>query len=572
MAQKPDIGALQTTELDRLVVQDLLMEHIKEFAKRIKLSGTAEELESFRYLEQKMREYGYSTRLLVHDAYISLPVSSRLAVDGKEIASITHSMAASTSAAGIHAEIVYVGKGSEAAFAAVDATGKIALIDGIAFEDVSVSAMRAGAIGEIHVSPTGHLYEMCVSPVWGSPSQHTRDNLPTTAVCTISRDDGARLHKRLRSGEKLTASLWTTVDTGWRKTPLLVAELAPTLDDRENAPFVLFSGHHDTWHYGVMDNGGANASMLEAARILAGFVDKWRRGLRVCFWSGHSHGRYSGSAWYADEYWEELDRRCAVHVNLDSTGGRGASILTRSGVMDELKPVAAEAIAAVAGQAHEGRRQARSADHSFWGVGIPSMFGSISHQPPGPEEMPVPLGWWWHTPLDLEQNIDPDNLARDTRVVLHVLARLLNAPVLPLDYAAYAASLFAELTAIADAVGDRLDLSRLLAQADQLGRRAALIEKQPISDRTEARRVDAALTRVSRALVPINYTAGDRFVHDPALPNAPWPSLRGLRELAALESGSSETPFYVTHARQTRNRVSHALQLALEALADALGE
>jgi hypothetical protein len=78
--------------------------------------------------------------------------------------------------------------------------------------------------------------------------------------------------------------------------------------------------------------------------------------------------------------------------------------------------------------------------------------------------------------------------------------------------------------------------------------------------------------RVSRALVPINYTAGDRFVHDPALPNVPWPSLQGLRELAGLEPGSPETPFYVTHARQTRNRVSHALQQALDALAEALAE
>ena len=29
------------------------------------------------------------------------------------------------------------------------------------------------------------------------------------------------------------------------------------------------SGHHDTWHYGVMDNGAANATMLEVARLTA---------------------------------------------------------------------------------------------------------------------------------------------------------------------------------------------------------------------------------------------------------------------------------------------------------------
>ena len=105
-------------------------------------------------------------------------------------------------------------------------------------------------------------------------------------------------------------SMHAQVDTGWRKTPLLAAEL-DTEEGYPDAPFILFSGHHDTWHYGVMDNGAANATMLETARTLApARRAEWRRGLRICFWSGHSHGRYSGSAWYADEYWDELERRC----------------------------------------------------------------------------------------------------------------------------------------------------------------------------------------------------------------------------------------------------------------------
>ena len=41
----------------------------------------------------------------------------------------------------------------------------------------------------------------------------------------------------------------------------------------------------------------------------------------------NSAARYSGSAWYADEHWRELERRCAAHVNVDLTGGmaNGAS-------------------------------------------------------------------------------------------------------------------------------------------------------------------------------------------------------------------------------------------------------
>ncbi|HME25023.1 MAG TPA: M28 family peptidase [Acetobacteraceae bacterium] len=80
-------------------------------------------------------------------------------------------------------------------------------------------------------------------------------------------------------------------------TPILVAELDGPDPD---GPFVLYSGHNDTWYYGVMDNGAANATMLELARLLAPQREKWRRGLRLWFWSGHSHERYSGSTWYAE--------------------------------------------------------------------------------------------------------------------------------------------------------------------------------------------------------------------------------------------------------------------------------
>jgi hypothetical protein len=76
--------------------------------------------------------------------------------------------------------------------------------------------------------------------------------------------------------------------------------------------------------------------------------------------------------------------------------------------------------------------------------------------------------------------------------------------------------------------------------------------------------------RASRWLVPLNYTTGERFHHDPALPHVPWPSLAGMWELARLPSGSPDTAFYTVHARQMRNRVAHALREANTALKAAL--
>ncbi|WP_411036556.1 M28 family peptidase [Shinella sp. BYT-45] len=543
------------------------MAHIGEFAKRVKLSGTPQERESFDYLQRQMASYGYETRLIEHDAYISLPGEARLKVDGGDIRCITHSMSASSPADGLTAEVVYGGDGSPADFARLDARGRIVLVDGIATEEVAAQARDHSAAGLIHVSPNELLYEMCVSPVWGSPSQLTRDQLPTAVICTIAAEARAILRERCKSGETVNATMWASVDTGWRKTPILVAELDAFYATDDERPFVLFSGHHDTWHFGVMDNGGANATMLEAARLLAARRDRWRRGLRICFWSGHSHGRYSGSAWYADEYWDELDRRCVAHVNVDSTGGEGADVLANSAVIDELKALAAEAVLAETGQVHAGRRHGRAADQSFWGVGLPSMFGSLSHQPPGPIRMPTALGWWWHTPQDTAEHIDPANLVRDTRIVLRVLDRLLTDEVLPLDYGATAASLQRELERIGTDLAGRFDITRLIAEAERFGELAGAVRRRAASATgAEARAINRALMRVSRLLVPLNYTQGNRFVHDSALPHAPWPSLDGLRALATAEA-DEDALFHAVHARQCRNLAAYALREAQAALA-----
>lgn len=122
-----------------------------------------------------------------------------MTVDGEPIPCITHSMSLSTAEAGIAAPLTYIGAGHEANFAAADVVGKIVLIDGITTEEEAALAKRYGAVGQLHISPTEHLYEMCVAPVWGSPSQHTCQQLPTTVICTISRDDGAPLRDRCRN-------------------------------------------------------------------------------------------------------------------------------------------------------------------------------------------------------------------------------------------------------------------------------------------------------------------------------------------------------------------------------------
>jgi hypothetical protein len=546
-----------------------MMRQLEQLARWVKLSGTAEEAESLDFIRGLLDGYGYRTTLLEHDAYISLPLAARVEVDGRTLKAITHSMSRASPHGGTTGRLVHVGEGAEADFVGRDLRGCILLVEGIASPAVAVRASRAGAAGQLHISPHEHLHEMCISPVWGSPAPDTIDALPTTVAVTVSHADGTALRERMAKGEAPQVVLYAEVDTGWRRTPILVAEMdAPSAGP--DAPFVLFSGHHDTWYHGVMDNGSANVTMLEVARLCATQRHDWRRGLRLCFWSGHSQGRYSGSAWYADTHWEELERRCAVHVNVDSTGGVGASILGEAGSSSELAALAADAIAVQAGQRHQGKRIGRAGDESFWGIGVPSLFMSLSHQPPGKVKMRNPLGWWWHTPDDLIDKIDRENLARDTRVYVHAIGRLLTDAVVPLDYTTHAEALLRELRWLEPVKAHGIVLDPLLSSAEALREEAtALVARAGRAGPDAAAGYDAALIRVSRALVPLDYTTGDRFAHDPALPQPAWPVLEPLRRLAAVAPGTDEARLLSVAARRARNRVAHALRQALAALAAA---
>ncbi|AHF75782.1 Peptidase M28 [Sodalis praecaptivus] len=543
-----------------------MMATLGELARWIKLSGSPEERESLDFVRAQMAALGFDTEIILHDAFISLPGAASLRIGARDVTCITHSMSPATGAQPVVGDVIDLGTGSDADFAAQNVAGKLLLITGIATPGVAERASRACALGVIQTSPHRHIHEMCISPVWGNPSLETVANLPRCPFVSVSQADGDAIRADLARGP-LTATMTTAVDTGWRKTPILVAQMDVAED---NEPFVLFSGHHDTWHYGVMDNGSANATMIEVARVCAQERHLWRRGLRICFWSGHSHGRYSGSAWYADEHWHELNRRCVAHVNIDSPGGVGAGNLANTGVMTELRPLAAGAIMAEAGQALAGKRKARSADESFQGIGIPSLFGSLSGQTALEPGMRNALGWWWHTPDDLLDKIDEANLCRDARVVLEVLWRLLSDEVLPLDEAGKAAELHTQLATLTTELNYRFSLQDLTAQAQHLVQ--SLLTLQDPQHALPPGQINAALMAVSRVLVPLDYTYGNRFAHDPATQVPAWPLLAPLRRLAAADHQGQDHRWHLARvsAVRARNQLAYQLAQAQAAVDDAL--
>ena len=174
--------------------------------------------------------------------------------------------------------------------------------------------------------------------------------------------------------------------------------------------------------------------------------------------------------------------------------------------------------------------------------------------------MPAQLGWWWHTPQDLADKIDEANLARDTRIVLRVLWRLIAGKMLPLDYRTYADALADELARIDRLIVGRFDMTALCRGAARLRQAADMLAaKAAAASPDQAAAIDQALMRASRMLVPVNYTSGERYRHDPAMPLPASLTLEPLRELAARPE---HDPFYLVEARRARNRLVHALDEA----------
>jgi hypothetical protein len=560
------------------------MADVEALARWVRLSGTPDELEAFKYVRRRLRAAGCLTRLILHDAYISLPGEASLEVisaggeDSHPVPCITHSFSAPTGPQGVEADAVYAGGGAPAESAAAAVAGRIAVVDGLATPARVHTAEAAGAVGLVFLNRDPLVHEMIVSPVWGSPTPEDVGRLPRLPVVSVARADGDRLREAVRPGG---ARLLITarVDTGWRKIPLLIADLPGAVEDT----YVLMAGHVDSWHRGAMDNGTANATMLEVARVMA--RTRRYRGIRFAFWSGHSHGRYSGSTWYADNRWDDLNALCAVHIYVDSVGGRGTVINRHAYAMPETCGVADRVIQRLLGERFEGGRVGRAGDQSFLGIGVPSLLMSLSEQPVDSPHASLDfnirtggvtggLGWWWHTTDDLPDKIDPEALVRDCRIYLGIVRVFATEPVLPLDYAANTRGWLAALQALPRRADRHVDSRPVLAEAQRLAGAIVALERAARAvrrsrSRRAIRSINGALMALGRALIPVGYTRAGRFDHDPALERGDVPLLAAARALG--DATGDEAGHLAVRAVRDLNTIRAALRQAAD-LAEAAAQ
>jgi hypothetical protein len=566
------------------VSRDRLWKHAETLAQWEKVSGTPGERAAVDYLRGQLEALGLDVTEHRFESLLGWPESASLEAVAPERATfeaITNAFTPSTPAQGLEGEVAYAGQGSEGELAGV--AGKIALLEGMASPLKVLQAGQAGAVGLVFIQEE-QLHNMCVSAVWGTPTTKTAGLLAKTPSVSVRRGDGERL-KALAAAGGLRVRLHATTFWGWRETPLLTAQIEGTEDPSQ---FVLLSGHHCSWHLGAMDNGTADATILEVARVLSERREGLRRSVRIAFWPGHTQGRYSGSAWYFDHFWEDLHDNCVLHVNCDSTGAQGAVHYHAIG-MPETSRYAVDAIADAIGAEAEPERQSRAGDQSFWSSGVPSVFMSLSLVP-GEMTASRPAGlfsgdsgaagaasrpglpWWWHTPEDTIDKIDPEVLQKDTRVYVLATLRAAAAPVLPFRYAPAAADIRSTVERYQAAAGSRIDLGPALARARAVEERAAEVDRRLDAlgdgaglDAARAADLNRALRAIDRELVVINFTAEGPFDQDLALPVPPVPLLAPAERLASLDAASDEARFLATELVRNRNKAAYHLRLAAEA-------
>jgi hypothetical protein len=559
--------SLEEEVLVNRISQEELFADTCEVAKEVRLSGSMEELRAFYFIQKRLQSFGLDAEIEYDDAYISIPIQSSLKVDGEMIESITHSMSKDLNNEELIAESILIEEVNEESLNLIK--GKIAIFDSIAIPDIVKQFQDYGAVGAIFINgPNTH--EMIVSRIWGNPSIKDRDLLPNLPVISVNNQNGDKLLDLLKTTDNIV-TISTEVHSKWIKIPRLIAEIR---GGYETDHFVLLCGHVDSWHYGAMDNGSANSLMLQVVKILTQEKAKFKRNLRIAFWSGHSHGRYAGSAAYCDKNWEDLAENGVMHFYVDSVGGKGAESFVDSNAMAETEDIAIDLIGRLTTQQFVGKRYSRSADQSFWGTGIPSLYMGMAEQ--NLSENPAlknvqkifggskggGFGWWWHTVEDTIDKIDSDVLRKDCEVYLLSLYKVLTDQLIPVNHLKSLREIQTHILCYQEKGQGIADLSITINRLSEIEGKLRRIKENKLFIEKNSNQVDVYndfSISLSRRLIPINYVKGSIFEHDLASSSVPIPA---LSLISNYEKSLREDTFYYlqTAIRREVNRLNYELK------------
>jgi N-acetylated-alpha-linked acidic dipeptidase len=561
---------------------------VEEIVKYVRLSGTEEERKAFDAIMERLDAWGVPYTLHEPMAFISHPLAATvrtLGPDGKDFRAKTVAMSVSTDGAEIEGQLVYIpgkaGTGYKAGdiFASgVDVeggglAGKIAITEGMAAPGKVADLIKAGAIAGVFVNPGTYIHEGICTTIWGTPDLYNQHNQPSIPAVAVNNSDGLALIEHAKAGGSIALS--TTLETGWRTIPILVADVKGTVDPDK---YVLLHGHVDGWHYGAGDNATGDATLAEIARVFNEHKDLLKRSLKLAWWSGHSHGRYAGSTWFADTFGIDLANNCLAQVNCDSPGCRWAVTYNNLTTFPEAVDFVNQVIPDTTGISPETDRPIRAGDYSFNNIGITGFYmlsSTMTDEDRAAKNYYAVGGCGaniqWHTEDDLMFILDKEILLRDIKMYAASVLRVINAPVVPFNFLGETSDIREALDRYQAAAEGFFDFGPTYAALDSLERALDAFYRGIPADievaSPEAARINAAQLRLARILIPINFTRAEPFFHDPALSVPPLPNLSPA--LGAKEAADDPAKAGVLRATLTRgqNKVVWALQLARETVA-----
>jgi hypothetical protein len=219
----------------------------------------------------------------------------------------------------------------------------------------------------------------------------------------------------------------------------------------------------------------------------------------------------------------------------------------------------------------------RAGDYSFNHIGVTSMYMLMSTIP---EKIRKEKGfytvggcagnsWAWHTENDTLEVADPEVLLTDIKIYIASIYRILNAYIYPFDFRKWAEEAVKLLEGYQTAGENLFDLKPAIDEIQ--GLRQAFSHFYSEAENTclkkrknwgRFKKIDQSLLELGRILIPIDYTKGERYSHDPAIHIPSFPAFEGVHRLPQLSPETNEYRFLKTQLLRNRNRVIDALRRA----------
>lgn len=542
-----------------------------------RVSGFGQDRKAAEFICKKLSEYGCDeTGIHEFHTYNSRPGTSKFTIlepEVREIDSLPCCHVEATPEEGSIYEVVYVGSGGEDDYIGKDVTGKAVLVEvsyAPATPEKAVIAQKKGAAAMICMNwgPIDR-NEICMrglKGVWGNPTPESYNKIPRIVGCSISRPDGEYIKSLCNEGKTVKIKLKVTAERVWET---LSQPYAIIKGSEEPEKFLLVSAHLEAWGPGATDNATGNATQMEIARVLAKHKDKLKRSVCFVFWNGHEIAEAAGSTWFADYFWDDLSENCIGYYNIDSTGMIGTKVY-QADASRELKDFAIEVGTYAIGADIKYNTLRKIGDQSFFGLGIPSIFGHMCFDDEELERTNgATFGWWNHTQEDKLDKVSVENLDVDNKAQLAYVLGIINAGVLPYNFEYTAKDIKDKIDELVEKTFTIIDLSKLVDQSERLIKNVRLLNDFILtiseSDVETCAKVNRILLKLSRTLTGPFYTATDKYSQDSyglSVLSKPIPLLYPLYSMTEMSDTDLEYKLEYTQMLRNRNYLTDSLRIA----------